>query len=102
MGTVQASANSPFIVDLPTLCLVSVFLTATAGALLLFAWMQNRRELALALWGIRCLFACGGGALLRGTFPGDSSTLAATAFLCCAYGVLWAGARTFEGRQVQP
>ncbi len=102
MGTVPASANSPFIVDLPTLCLVSVFLTATVGALLLFAWMQNRRELALALWGIGCLFASVAVALLRGRFPGDSSTLAATALLCCAYGVLWAGARTFEGRKVQP
>jgi diguanylate cyclase (GGDEF)-like protein len=102
MGMVPAFANSPFIVDLPTLYLVSVFLTATAGALLLFAWLQNRRELALALWGIGCLFASAAVGLLRGTVPGNSSTFAATALLCCAYGVLWAGARTFEGRTVRP
>ncbi len=97
-----AFANSPFVVDLSTVCLVSVFLTATAGALLLFAWAQNRRELALALWGIGCLFGSAGVGLLRGALPGDNSTLAASALICCAYGVLWAGARTFEGRKVQP
>jgi hypothetical protein len=99
---VPALANSPFVVDLPTVCLVSVFLTATAGALLLFAWVQNRRELALALWGIGCLFGSVGVGLLRGAIPGDSSTVAASTLVCCAYGVLWAGARTFEGRKVQP
>lgn len=97
-----AFANSPFAVDLPTICLVSVFLTATAGALLLFAWAQNRRELALALWGIGCLFGSAGVGLLQGALPGDNSTLPASLLICCAYGVLWAGARTFEGRKVQP
>ncbi len=97
-----ALSNSPFIIDLPTLCLISVFLTATAGALLLFAWMQNRREVALALWGIGCLFACAGVGLLRGTFPGNDSAIVASALICCGYGVMWAGARTFEGRKVQP
>jgi diguanylate cyclase (GGDEF)-like protein len=102
MGTVPALANSPFVIDLPTVCVVSVFLTATAGALLLFAWVQNRRELALALWGIGCLFGSAGVGLLRGAIPGDSSTVVASTLVCCAYGVLWAGARTFEGRKVQP
>ncbi len=97
-----ALSNSPFIIDLPTLCLVSVFLTATAGALLLFAWMQNRREVALALWGVGCLFACAGVGLLRGRFPGNDSAVVASALICCGYGVMWAGARTFEGRKVQP
>jgi diguanylate cyclase (GGDEF)-like protein len=99
---VTGLANSPFVVDLPTVCLVSVFLTATAGALLLFAWVQNRRELALALWGIGCLFGSVGVGLLRGAIPGDSFTVVASTLICCAYGVLWAGARTFEGRKVQP
>jgi diguanylate cyclase (GGDEF)-like protein len=102
MGMVPGSANSPFVVDLPTLYLISVFLTATAGALLLFAWLQNRRELALALWGIGCLFGSAGVGLLRGMFPGNGSAFAASALICCAYGVMWAGSRTFEGRKVQP
>jgi diguanylate cyclase (GGDEF)-like protein len=95
-------ARSSFIVDLPTLCLISVFLTATAGVLLLFAWVQNRREPALALWGIGYLFGSAGVGLLgaSGGFPGNSSNVASSALLCCAYGVMWAGARTFEARKV--
>jgi diguanylate cyclase (GGDEF)-like protein len=96
-------ADSPFIVNLPTLCLVSVFLTATAGALLLFAWMQNRREPALALWGIGYLFISAGVSLLAlgSIFPGNGFNSAASSLVCFAYGVMWAGARTFEGRRVQ-
>jgi len=95
-------ARSSFIVDLPTLCLISVFLTATAGVLLLFAWVQNRREPALALWGIGYLFGSAGVGLLgaSGGFPGNSSNVASSALLCCAYGMMWAGARTFEARKV--
>ena len=94
-------SGSPFIVDLPTLCLVSVFLTATAGVLLVFAWVQNRREPALALWGIGYLLGSAGVGLLgiRGAFPGNDSQLVASALICCAYGVMWAGARTFEARK---
>ncbi len=95
-------ARSSFIVDLPTLCLISVFLTATAGALLLFAWVQNRREPALAMWGIGYLFGSAGVGLLgaSGSFPGAGANAAPSALLCCAYGVMWAGARTFESRKV--
>ena len=96
-------ANSAFIVNLPTLCLVSVFLTATAGALLLFAWMQNRAEPALALWGIGYLFGSAGVGMLAlgGAFPGNIATPAPSALVCSAYGVMWAGARAFEGRKVR-
>ena len=98
-----AIANSSFIVSLPTLCLVSVFITATASALLLFAWMQNRGERALALWGIGYLFGSAGVGMLAlgGTFPGNVANPAASALICIAYGVMWAGARAFEGRRVQ-
>jgi diguanylate cyclase (GGDEF)-like protein len=100
---VPAVASSPFIVNLPTLCLVSVFVTATAGALLLFAWMQNRSEPALALWGIGYLFGSAGVGMLAlgGAFPGNLANPAASALICTAYGVMWAGARAFEGRKVR-
>jgi len=102
---VPVFANSPFIVSLPTLCLVAIFLTATAGALLLFAWVQNRREPALALWGIGYLFGSAGVGLLTlggDRFPGNGINATASALICLAYGMMWAGARTFEGRKVQP
>ena len=94
-------APSPFNIDLPTLCLVSVFLTATAGVLLVFAWVQNRREPALCLWGIGYLFGSVGVGLLGlgGSFPLNGTNIVASALICCAYGVMWAGARTFEGRK---
>ncbi|HZR62887.1 MAG TPA: GGDEF domain-containing protein [Xanthobacteraceae bacterium] len=94
-------SRSPFIVDLPTLCLVSVFLTATAGVLLVLAWVQNRREPALALWGLGYLLGSAGVGLLgiRGAFPGNDSQMVSSALICCAYGVMWAGARTFEARK---
>lgn len=96
-------ANPVLIVNLPTLCLVSVFLTATAGVLLLFAWIQNRDERALALWGIGYLIGSAGvGTLaLGGTFPGNVANPAASALICIAYGIMWAGARAFEGRSVR-
>lgn len=96
-------ANSAFLVNLPTLCLVSVFLTATAGALLLFAWVQNRAEPALALWGVGYLFGSAGVGMLTlgGAFPGNLAAPAANALVCLAYGVMWAGARAFEGRKVR-
>ena len=99
----MTAASSPLIVNLPTLCLVSVFLTATASALLLFAWTQNRGERALALWGIGYLFGSAGVGMLAlsGTFPGNVASPAASALICISYGVMWAGARAFEGRRVQ-
>ena len=57
MANVQADLTtnlplSKFVIDLPTLCTVAVFITAVAGLLLVFSWLQNRRESSLALWGL--------------------------------------------------
>lgn len=95
--------NSAFVVDLPTLCAVTVFITVTAGLLLVFAWLQNRSEPALALWGLGFLLAsAGAGMLILGGFdPHAWSIGLANAMMCCAYGVMWAGARSFEGRTVR-
>jgi hypothetical protein len=49
---VPTIAAPHFVIDLHTLFVVTVFISGTAGLLLLFAWMQNRRTTALALWGI--------------------------------------------------
>ncbi len=89
--------------DLPALWLVTVFIVAIGGLLLLFSWLQNRKEPALALWGIGYLIASVGAALpaLPGLVPESWSIRAGTALLCCAYGVMWAGARRFEGRQAR-
>ncbi len=45
--------SSHFVIDLPTLCAVTVFILAAGGLLMLFCWVQNRTMPALAFWGRR-------------------------------------------------
>jgi diguanylate cyclase (GGDEF)-like protein len=94
---------SHFVIDLPTLFAVTVFISATGGLLLLFAWMQNRSTPALALWGIGYLFGAAAAALLgaSGFLPNSWSVGGANALLCGAYGVMWGGSRSFEGRRIR-
>jgi diguanylate cyclase (GGDEF)-like protein len=96
-----ASSNGSF--DLPTLCAVMVFVTVGGGILLLFSWTQNRREPALALWGLGYLIASAGAAFLLFGAPIAQafSICAGNALICSAYGTMWAGARSFEGRRVR-
>ncbi len=95
MSNVQISNLA---VDLPTLCMVAFFIAIVAGLLLMFSWLQNRQAPSLALWGLGYLLgAIGPGILaLRSFMPATWSMIAAGTFLCCAYGVMWSGARTFE------
>jgi diguanylate cyclase (GGDEF)-like protein len=95
---------SKFAVDLSTLCAVAVFVTAVAGLLLLFSWLQNRRDPSLALWGLGYLFGAIAPAFLalRGFIPPIWSMLGGGTSLICAYGVVWAGTRMFEGRTPRP
>ncbi len=95
--------TSHFFIDLPTLFAVTVFVSVTAGLLMLFAWMQNRSTPALALWGIGYLFGAAAAALLTspGFIPNSWSVCAANALLCGAYGMMWGGARSFEGRRIR-
>lgn len=94
---------SKFVVDLPTLCAVTGFIVVCGGLLLLFSWMQNCNVPALALWGFGYLLGAAGAALmaLRALIPDAWSICGGIALLCCAYGMLWAGARCFEGRRVR-
>jgi hypothetical protein len=39
------------ILDVPTLLVVSIFVTAVLGLLLIFAWIQDRSIQALGWWG---------------------------------------------------
>jgi diguanylate cyclase (GGDEF)-like protein len=105
-GSAKAVSNvqiSDLTIDLPTLCVVAFFITVVAGLLLVFSWLQNRRAPSLALWGLGYLLgAMGPGILaLRGFMPLTWSMIAAGTSLCLAYGVLWSGARTFEGRSIR-
>jgi diguanylate cyclase (GGDEF)-like protein len=99
---VPVFANPNFLINLPTLCAVTGFITVISGTLLLFAWLQNRNEPALALWGVGYLIGTAGAVFLVHGEPGvlTWSICAGNALLSCAYGTMWAGARSFEGRRV--
>jgi len=99
---VPTVATSHFVIDLHTLFVVTIFISATAGLLLLFAWMQNRRTTALALWGIGYLLGAAAAAMLAAPalLPNAMGLCVGNALLCTAYAIMWAGARSFEGRRV--
>jgi hypothetical protein len=93
---------SHVVLDVPTLFAVTLFITVIGGLLLLFAFLQNRNTSALALWGIGYLVGAAGAALLSGqaaAVPNVWAVGAANALLCTAYGFMWCGARSFEGRR---
>lgn len=88
--------------DLPTLLIVTVFVTALVGALLLFAWVQNRRVDALAWWGGALMTAALASTMLagRGRIGDLIAVDLANAVMLAAYGVFWVGMCRFEGRSV--
>jgi diguanylate cyclase (GGDEF)-like protein len=86
-----------------TLLAITVFTPALAGCLLLLSWLQHRRVTALALWGTGFITASVATTLiivLRGTIPNFWSIIVGNALLATAYGVLWNGARKFDGKNV--
>jgi len=86
-----------------TLLAITVFTPALAGCLLLLSWLQHRRVSALALWGSGFITASVATTLiivLRGTIPNFWSIVVGNALLAAAYGILWSGARKFEGKNV--
>ena len=86
-----------------TLLAITVFTPAVAGCLLLLAWLQHRGIVALAVWGSGFITASVATALIivaRGTIPDFWSIIVGNALLSAAYGILWCGARKFEGKKV--
>ena len=86
-----------------TLLAITVFTPALAGCLLLLSWLQQQRVTALALWGAGFITASVATTLiivLRGTIPNFWSIIVGNALLAAAYGILWCGARKFEGKKV--
>jgi diguanylate cyclase (GGDEF)-like protein len=87
---------------LSTLLAITVFTPVLAGCLLLLSWLQHRRIVALALWGSGFITASIATTLIivgRGTIPDFWSIIVGNALLAAAYGVLWYGARKFDGKK---
>lgn len=86
--------------DVQTLSVVTVFITALLGALLVFAGLQNRSIRAPMWWGAAHIINATGLALA--TSGGILAAIAANAFALLGYGLTWSGTRVFAGREVHP
>ena len=90
--------------DVNTLFMVTIYVEAILGLLLLFAWAQNTSIRAVAWWGFAHLIRAASVVLfgMYGTAPDLISIDLANALLFTAFAVTWTGARVFDGRPVEP
>jgi diguanylate cyclase (GGDEF)-like protein len=90
--------------DVPTLFIVSIFVTTLLGLFLLFAWAQDRSIRALAWWGVAYLIAGVSVAVytVQDSLSNALSLAIGNALLFLACGVIWSGARLFHGHDVKP
>src|ERR1700679_3594102 len=90
--------------DVNTLFLVTIYVEAILGLLLLFAWAQNTSIHGVAWWGFADLLRAASIALFGtyGTTPDLVSIDLANAMLFTAFALTWTGARVFDHRRPQP
>jgi diguanylate cyclase (GGDEF)-like protein len=97
----RAVTGSFMHIDLPTLYAMTAFATAISGLMLLFAWLQDRSSTTLAWWGGGMLLLDLGNILIvaRDVIPAEISIIAGNCIQLFGYGLMWSGARSFEGRR---
>jgi diguanylate cyclase (GGDEF)-like protein len=90
--------------DVNTLFMVTIYVEAILGLLLLFAWAQNTQIHAVAWWGFAHLIRAASIVLfgMYGNAPDLITIDLANALLFTAFAVTWTGARVFDGRPVEP
>jgi diguanylate cyclase (GGDEF)-like protein len=90
--------------DVNTLFMVTIYVEAILGLLLLFAWAQNTQIYAVCWWGFAHLIRAASVVLfgMYGTAPDLITIDLANALLFTAFAVTWTGARVFDGRPVEP
>ena len=90
--------------DVPTIFIVSIFVTTILGLFLLFAWVQDRSIRALAWWGVAYLIGGVSVAIftVQDSLSNALSMAIGNALLFVACGVIWSGARLFHGHEVKP
>jgi diguanylate cyclase (GGDEF)-like protein len=86
--------------DVNTLFLVTIYVEAILGLLLLFVWAQNTAIHAVAWWGFAHLMRAASVALfgLYGAVSDLISIDLANAVLFTGFGLTWTGARVFDYR----
>jgi diguanylate cyclase (GGDEF)-like protein len=90
--------------DINTLFMVTIYVEAILGLLLLFAWVQNTAIQAVAWWGFAHLIRAASVVLfgMYGAAPDLISIDLANALLFTSFAVTWTGSRVFDGRPVEP
>lgn len=90
--------------DINTLLLVTIYVEAILGLLLLFVWVQNTSITAVAWWGFAHLLQSASITLfgLYGSVTDLVSIDLANVLLFTAFAFIWAGARVFDDRKPQP
>jgi diguanylate cyclase (GGDEF)-like protein len=90
--------------DVNTLFMVTIYVEAILGLLLLFAWVQNTAIQAVAWWGFAHLVRAASVMLfgMYGSVPDLVSIDMANALLFTAFAITWTGARVFDGKPVEP
>ena len=89
--------------DVNTLFLVTIYVEAILGLLLLFAWAQNTAITAVAWWGFAHLLRAASVTLfgLYGSVSDLISIDLTNAILFTSFAVTWTGARLFDHRKPQ-
>ncbi len=90
--------------DVNTLFLVTIYVEAILGLLLLFAWIQNAQIRAVAWWGSAHLVRAS-SVVLFGMYGSVSDAISidlANALLFTSFAITWTGARVFDGRKPLP
>ena len=90
--------------DVNTLFLVTIYVEAILGLLLLFAWVQNSEITAVAWWGSAHLLRASSITLfgMYGQLPDVFTIDLANAILLSSFAVTWTGARIFDGGKPVP
>lgn len=90
--------------DVNTLFMVTIYVEAILGLLLLFAWAQNMAIRGVAWWGFAHLARAASIVLfgMYGSAPDLITIDLANAVLFTAFAITWTGARVFDGRPVEP
>ena len=90
--------------DVNTLFMVTIYVEAILGLLLLFAWIQNSSIHAVAWWGFADLMRAMSVVLfgLYGSIPDVISIDLANTILFTSFAMTWTGARIFDGRRPLP
>jgi signal transduction histidine kinase len=88
----------------PTILTFVILQAGFLGALLIWLWWRDRSQPAVASWGVAHLMAAAALPMVaaRGVIPDILSIDIPNAMVCLAYGLIWRGARQFDGRRADP